>query len=45
VDTLIFFFLPKVVPARSQHKLAVLGDIKEYDKILKEHADTAEFHG
>ena len=25
----------QVVPARSQHKLAVLGDIKDYDKILQ----------
>ena len=25
----------QVVPARSQHKLAVLGDLKDYDKILQ----------
>lgn len=36
--------LKQVVPARSQHKLAVMGDQKEYEKILKDHADVSQYH-
>ena len=42
--TVVRGVLKQVVPARSQHKLAVLGEQREYEPILRAHAELGAYH-
>lgn len=42
--TVVRGVLKQVVPARSQHKLAVLGEQREYEPILRAHAELSAYH-
>mmetsp|Transcript_6161 Transcript_6161/g.12160 ORF Transcript_6161/g.12160 Transcript_6161/m.12160 type:complete len:411 (-) Transcript_6161:268-1500(-) len=42
--TVVRTVLRQVVPARSQHKLAVHGTIEDYESVLLERADRAQYH-
>jgi len=42
--TVVRQVLKQVVPARSQHKLAVLGEVNDYKPVLQAHAEVSEYH-
>eukprot|EP00285_Hemiselmis_virescens_P010365 CAMPEP_0173381878 /NCGR_PEP_ID=MMETSP1356-20130122/4313_1 /TAXON_ID=77927 ORGANISM="Hemiselmis virescens, Strain PCC157" /NCGR_SAMPLE_ID=MMETSP1356 /ASSEMBLY_ACC=CAM_ASM_000847 /LENGTH=344 /DNA_ID=CAMNT_0014335925 /DNA_START=179 /DNA_END=1210 /DNA_ORIENTATION=- len=42
--TVVRSVLKQVVPARSQHKLAVMGGVEDYSSILEAHADRDQYH-